>query len=280
MYKWKKCTMQWLWQSTCVCRCVFNLHLNMLYFLKIWYDQVVHSIILYIFISYQTSYSLLAKKLAIYFGFCVVINNSHECTFWAKFFFLCLNSNRHYFWRSTATELRKWLWDVWIWFKIVFEHFQNMHWSIEEFRWCKNGLSDDFGPTFTKPPNYLLSCNVTVAKWIASCSQHIVLVIWIEFPPKLCQVTLLLARKEKLPKCQETPIISAGGKKQFCCCPWWMWLKKKKIANLTCSNGLPRQERLFQKLFTLQNGKFCFTSNSQLSHLFRLATPSLPGFAS
>ena len=33
--------------------------------------------------------------------------------------------------------------------------------------------------------------------------QHIVLVIWIEFPPKLYQVTLLLTRKEKLTKCQE-----------------------------------------------------------------------------
>ena len=52
---------------------------------------------------------------------------------------------------------------------------------------------------------------------------------------------------------------------------------KKKIANLTCSNGLPRQEKLFQKLFTLQNGKFCFTGNSQLSHLFRLATPISSG---
>ena len=31
-----------------------------------------------------------------------------------------------------------------------------------------------------------------------------------------------LARKVKLPKSQEIPIISAGGKKQFCCCPWWM----------------------------------------------------------
>ena len=152
---------------------------------------------------------------------------------------------------------------------------QNNKWRAR----CKDGLSDDFGPTFTKPPNYLLSCNVTVAKWIVPCSQHIVLVIWIEFPPKLYQVTLLLARKVKFPKCQEIPIISAGGKKQFCCCPWWMWLKKK-IANLTCSNGLPRQEKLFQKLFTLQNGKFCFTGNSQLSHLFRLATPSLPGSAS
>ena len=141
--------------------------------------------------------------------------------------------------------------------------------------WCKNSLSDDFGPPFTKPPNYLLPCDVTVAKWIVSCSQHIVLVVWIEFPPKLYQVTLLLARKEKLPKCQEIPIISAGGKKQFCCCPWWMW-----NSNLTCSNGLPRQEKVFQKLFTLQNGKFYFTGNSQLSHLFRLATPSLPGFAS
>ena len=95
------------------------------------------------------------------------------------------------------------------------------------YKWrarCKNSLSDDFGSPFTKPPNYLPSCNVTVAKWIVSRSQHSVLVIWIEFPPKLYQVTLPLARKEQLPKCQEIPIIFAGGKKQFCCCPWWMWL--------------------------------------------------------
>ena len=100
-------------------------------------------------------------------------------------------------------------------------------WNRSLLNWrarCKNGLCDDFGPPFTKPPNYLLSCNVTVAKWIVSCNQHIVLVIWIEFPPKLYQVTLPLAGKEKLPKYQEIPIISAGGKKQFCCCPWWMWL--------------------------------------------------------
>ena len=132
---------------------------------------------------------------------------------------------------------------------------------------CKNGLSDDFGPPCTKPPNYLLSCNVTVAKWIVSRSRHIVLVIWIEFPPKRYHVTLPLARKEQLPKCQEIPIISAGGKKQFCCCPWWTWLLKKN-------------RKVLQKLFTLQNGKFCFTGNSQLSHLFRLANPSLPGSAS
>ena len=69
------------------------------------------------------------------------------------------------------------------------------------------------------------------------------------------------------------PIISAGGKKQFCCSPWWMWLKKKKIANLTCSNGLPRQEKLFQKLFTLQNGKFLapppFQTSNPISFGFR-----------
>ena len=107
-------------------------------------------------------------------------------------------------------------------------YLKNWDWIIKRARW-KNGLSDNFGPTFTKPPNYLLSYNVTVAKWIVSCSQHIVFVIWIEFPLKLYQVTLLLARKVKPPKCQEIPIISAGGKKQFCCCPWWMWLKKTKL---------------------------------------------------
>ena len=65
----------------------------------------------------------------------------------------------------------------------------------------QNGLSDDFGPPFTKPENYLLSCNATVAKGIMLSSQHFVLVIQMEFPP----------RKEKLPKCQETPINSGGG---------------------------------------------------------------------
>ena len=63
--------------------------------------------------------------------------------------------------------------------------------SSLDYNWrarCKNGLSDGFELPFTKPPNYLLSCNVTVAKWIVSCSQHIVLVIWIAFPPKLYQL--------------------------------------------------------------------------------------------
>ena len=62
---------------------------------------------------------------------------------------------------------------------------------------CKNGLSDEFGPPFTKPQNYLISCNAAVAKGIMLCSQHIVLVIWMEFPPKHYQVSLLLTRKEK-----------------------------------------------------------------------------------
>ena len=45
-------------------------------------------------------------------------------------------------------------------------------------------------------------------------------------------------------------------------------------------NTLPRQEKVFQNHFSLQNDGFCFISNSQLSHLFRLAIPSLPGSAS
>ena len=50
------------------------------------------------------------------------------------------------------------------------------------------------------------------------CSQHVVLVIQIEFPPKHYQVTLFFTRKEKLgPKCQEIPIISAGGEKTSPC---------------------------------------------------------------
>ena len=171
---------------------------------------------------------------------------------------------------------------------LVMCHFKwGQNWTTFETKpnkWrarCKNGLSDDFGPSFTKPPNYLLSCNVTVAKWIVSCSQHIVLVIWIEFSPKLYQVTLPLARKVELPKCQEIPIISTGGKIQFCWhCPWWMWLLKKKSQTRLAAMDYLDRKKVFQKLFTLQNGKFCFTGNSQLSHLFRLAAPSLPGSTS
>ena len=51
----------------------------------------------------------------------------------------------------------------------------------------------------------------TVAKGIILCNQHIHLVIRIEFLPKHYPVTLPLNRKKKLPKCQELPIISAGG---------------------------------------------------------------------
>ena len=130
------------------------------------------------------------------------------------------------------------------------------------------------------PPNYLLSCNVTVAKWIVSCSQHIILVIWIEFPPKLYRVTLLLARKEKLPKCQEIPIISAGGKKQFCCCPWWMWLKKKKSQTRLAAMDYLDRKRCSRNFLHSKMANFVLLVNSQLSHLFRPATPSLPGSAS
>ena len=55
--------------------------------------------------------------------------------------------------------------------------------------------------SFTKPQNYLLSCNATVAKRIMLCSQHNVLVIQMEFPPKCYQVSLLLTRKaSKMPR--------------------------------------------------------------------------------
>ena len=41
-------------------------------------------------------------------------------------------------------------------------------------------------------------------------------------------MTLLLARKEKLPKCQEIPIISAGVKNSSVVAPGGCHLKKKK----------------------------------------------------
>ena len=96
---------------------------------------------------------------------------------------------------------------------------------------CKNGLSNDFGPPFLKPKNYLLSCNATVAKGMMLCSQHTVLVIRMELPSKHYQVSLLLTRKEQLPKCQEIAIIFAGG---------------KILPLLPLVDGLPRQEKVFQ----------------------------------
>ena len=63
-----------------------------------------------------------------------------------------------------------------------------------------------------------------------------------QFPPKHYQVSLFLTRKEKLPKCQEIPRISAGGKKTLLLLP---------LVEVT--------EKVFQKLFSLQNGRFCFT---------------------
>ena len=115
-----------------------------------------------------------------------------------------------------------------------------------------------------------------MAKGIMLCSQHIVLVIQMEFPPKHYQVSLLLTRKEKLPKCQEIPVISAVGKKHFPSCPLWMLFKKIIIPKLTSSNRLPGQEEVFQKLFSHQNDRFCFTGNSQVSHLFSLGLHLLP----
>ena len=53
-------------------------------------------------------------------------------------------------------------------------------------------ISVDFGPPFTKPKIYLIPCNATLARRIMLCSQHIVLVIRMEFPPKLYQVTSYL----------------------------------------------------------------------------------------
>ena len=51
-----------------------------------------------------------------------------------------------------------------------------------------------------------------MTKGLMLCSQHIILAIQMEFPPKEHQFSLLLTRKEKLQKCQKIPIISAGGK--------------------------------------------------------------------
>ena len=119
----------------------------------------------------------------------------HECTFWAIYFsvwsqiVLTFEDEHLLSWENDFGTFEFGL-------RLCFEHFQNMHQFINWSTQCKNSLSDDFGPPFTKPQNHLLSCNVTVAKWIILHSQHIVLVIWIEFPPKLYQVTLVLTRKK------------------------------------------------------------------------------------
>ena len=146
--------------------------------------------------------------------------------------------------------------------------------------WCKNGLRDDFGPSLTKPPNYLLSCNVTGAKWTESCSQHIVLVIWIEFPPKLYQVTLPLARKVKLPKCQEIPIISAGGKKTVLFLPLVdVTLKKKSETKLVAVDYLDRK-RCSRNFLTPKWQILFYRLLWAWATFSDFATPSLPGSTS
>ena len=65
--------------------------------------------------------------------------------------------------------------------KIILQARQSgKNWRVR----CKNSLSDNFGPPFTKPQNYLSSCNAIVAKGLLLCSQHIILAIQMEFPPK------------------------------------------------------------------------------------------------
>ena len=70
----------------------------------------------------------------------------------------------------------------------------------------------------------------------------------------------------------EWNFLSDITKSPLCSFPWWMQLQKKtRLAEMYFlgRNRLPGQEKAFQKLFSLQNSRFCFTSNSQLCHICR-----------
>ena len=63
-----------------------------------------------------------------------------------------------------------------------------------------------------------------------------------EFSPRHYQVSLLLTRKEKLPKCQDIPINSAGGKKNLMLFPLVdATLKKKSQTRLAVIDYLGRK---------------------------------------
>ena len=103
-----------------------------------------------------------------------------------------------------------------------------------------------------------------VAKGLMLCSQDIILAIWMEFPPKEQQFSLLLTRKEKHWKCQEIPAISAGGK-TLLFLPWWMESQTRLVAvdyldRKWCSGSFstPKWQLLLYS-----------TGNSQLCHLYR-----------
>ena len=78
--------------------------------------------------------------------------------------------------------------------------FKNNNWRSL----FKTGLSDNFGPPLASQNCkiiYFPAMLRTVTKGIVLCRKCIVLVIWIEFPLKHYQLTLLLTRKEKFLKC-------------------------------------------------------------------------------
>ena len=60
------------------------------------------------------------------------------------------------------------------------------------------------------------------------------------FPPKEHQFSLLLTKKEKLPKCQEIPIISAGGKNTSVL-TLGKWALKKSQTRLAAVDYLDRK---------------------------------------
>ena len=91
-------------------------------------------------------------------------------------------------------------------------------------------------------------------------ATHNVLVIWIKFPPKHYQVILLLTRKAcKASKMPRNSYNLCWGYKTL---PLVDYLDRKRCFRSFCH--------------TKFMADFCFTDNSQVSQLFRLATPISP----
>ena len=95
-------------------------------------------------------------------------------------------------------------------------------------------------------------------------------------------MTLPLTRKEKLPKCKEIPIISAGGKKQFHSCPWCMRLFKKISQTRLAAIDYLDRKRCSRTFLHSKIANFVLPvtlSSATFSPPFQTSNPIIPGLS-
>ena len=130
----------------------------------------------------------------------------------------------------------------------------------------KNSLSDDFGPG---PSQNLESIYLpAMLQWPKdSCYVANTLLLQYEwdFRPKNTNIVYFWPGKKSFQNAKKFLSSLLGVKTLL----FLHLMDENKNPNWTCSSRLPRQEMVFWKLFPPQNGRFCFTGNSQLHHLYR-----------